>query len=97
MDEECYLVPALLTSLSDYEQLSSDDPCPLLFFFAEGFPPGLFHVFAHKVIASCPKLFGEAEDCKPLIQKLFVRFFLGKADYAITIAFGKRIIKVRRY
>ena len=90
-DEECYLVPSLLTSLPDNkEKLSSDDPCPLYFNFLKGFLPyGLFHQFVCKLISTCSEL-----GCKdtPLLHRNFAQFVLG--DYALVIVCGKRSIKV---
>ena len=90
-DEECYLVPSLLTSLPDNEEkLSPDDPCPLYFIFPKGFlPHGLFHQFVCKLISACVEL-----GCKgtPLIHRNFAQFVLG--DYTLVIVSGKRSIKV---
>lgn len=90
-DEECYLVPSLLTSLPDNEgKLSPDDPCPLYFNFPKGFlPHGLFYQFVCKLISTCSDL---GCKCKPLLHRNFAQFVFG--DYTLVIVCGKRSIKV---
>ena len=97
-DEECYFVPALLTSLPDDQKadLSYDDPCPLYFNFPKGFlPHGSFHHFVCKIINTCSEL---GCTSKPILRHNFAQLLVGEGDcYALVIVCGKRSIKVRGY